>query len=103
MGKVRQRAARALVATAALGSLAFGGLPASAASFDCITEIRNNSAGPYPAIRCAVVQGGEARARADCVAAPDTYTSWINRPGSSIGAPCLFNGVRGSILETRAF
>lgn len=103
MGRIRRKLSSAVVATVALGSLATGALPASAASFDCITEIRNNGAGPYPAIRCRVVQGGEARARADCVAAPDTYTGWLRAPGSSTGAPCLFNGHRGSILETRAF
>jgi hypothetical protein len=53
-----------------------------------------------PAINCLSVTGGQARGRADCTAAPDTYTAWVRSYQSSMGASCLF-GARGAILQTR--
>lgn len=71
-------------------------LPASAASADCIVSIINRA----PSIACYAVSQAEARARADCAYAPDTYTAWVRSYQTSVGGRCLF-AARRVIQETR--
>ncbi len=73
--------------------------PAQAAVYaDCTVGIGSND-NPY--ISCGDVVGGQARGRADCAWAPDTYTNWVRAWQSSVGGGCLFSA-RGAIMETRA-
>lgn len=100
---VKSTIGRVLATTALLAGGVLAAAPAQAqVSADCIVGLSQNSVGQSrPVISCAQVIGGEARARADCTAAPDTYTSWVRSYQSSVGGYCLF-GARGAILEVRA-
>lgn len=70
-------------------------------SADCTVGLTQNSVGQSrPVISCLTVTGGEARGKADCVAAPDTNTAWVRSYENSAGGYCLF-GARGPVLETR--
>jgi len=66
---------------------------------DCAVGITDLQA---PSIACFSISGGEARGKADCIAAPDRNTIWIARPGGATGGSCFFNA-RGAVLETRSF
>lgn len=87
----------AVVAACALSAVAV--LPASAQTrfADCVVGVTELG---EPVISCLDVQGSEARARADCAYAPDTYTGWVRAYQSDIGGACLFDW-RGAILEIR--
>jgi len=76
-------------------------LSASAVSADCVVGISSRGVYRFPTIACAEVVDAEARARADCTAAPDTYTAWVQSWETSVGGSCLF-GARGAILAVRA-
>ena len=84
----------ALSAAAASPSLAQGYVYA-----DCAVGITDLQ---QPGISCADVVGGEARGRADCAWAPDTYTGWVTSYQSDVGGACWWSA-RGTILETRAY
>jgi hypothetical protein len=89
-----------LYTAAAMGiALSLAAVATAAVRADCIVGITSNQA---PSVACRVLSGGEARGRADCIFAPDTYTRWIARPGGAQGSRCWFDA-RGAILETRSF
>lgn len=92
-------------------ALALGGMlvvvapaPAQASNANCEVWLETSWTGrSRPFIDCdKVVSGYESRARADCTAAPDTYTYWVRSDGVSAGAFCTF-GARGVIQEIRAY
>lgn len=95
------RISQTLLYTAAAMGVALSLAPAASAAVraDCIVGITSTQA---PSVNCRVLSGGEARGRADCILAPDTYTRWISRPGGAQGSRCFFDA-RGAILETRSF
>jgi hypothetical protein len=76
---------------------------AAAPSADCTVGLYTNpdTGRSRPSISCLVVTQAQARGRADCTLAPDTYTSWVVSYTSSVGGYCLF-GARGALMEVRA-
>lgn len=98
--RIRKSSASLAAGVLALAGVALSTVPASAASADCIFGLYSSGAKSGPYIICAEVSGAEARARADCTAAPDTYTRWVREYDSSRGGLCLF-GARGAIMQTR--
>lgn len=99
MNPTRQRAA--MLATGLAASAFVIAAPPAMAGYvqaNCAVSIISRA----PAIQCLSVTGGEARARANCVYAPDTYTRWVRSYQSATGGKCLFSA-RGAILQTRAF
>ena len=75
---------------------------AAAPSADCTVGLYTNpdTGRSRPNISCLVVTQAQARGRADCTLAPDTYTSWVVSYTASVGGYCLF-GARGAIMEVR--
>ncbi len=80
----------------AVGSLAVIDAPAHAADVSCNTYV----SGGQGRGSCRVYSG-QARLRADCAYAPDTYSPWVGKGlwALSTGS-CLFS-IRGVIVETR--
>lgn len=77
--------------------------PAQAATINCSVYMgdRLTLGQSRPKIDCSLVSTGyQARGRADCTGAPDTYTNWVRSYQKSSGEYCSF-GARGAILESR--
>ena len=99
--RVRRVFAAGGVAAMLATGAAVAATPANAAQVGCATGLIVNAVGQSkPYITCASIPGYEQRGRADCTAAPDTYTKWVKSWGTSEGGYCLF-GARGAILERR--
>lgn len=101
----RRRGVGFLAAAVLAGGGVLAIAPAYAYSVDCVHGLYTATSGVYagrskPMISCGTVVDAQARARADCTLAPDTYTAWVRSWQSSSGGYCLF-GARGSILEMR--
>ena len=99
----RSKTIAAMGMTAALLVAGFATATPATAAADCkVGLISDGAAGrSKPYIDCDYVSGVQARGRADCTAAPDTYTKWVRSYSYSEGGYCLF-GARGAIMLTRA-
>jgi hypothetical protein len=78
------------------GSLAVVGAPAEAASVSCTTY----TSGGQGRGSCRVYSG-QARLRADCAYAPDTYSPWVGKGLWALSTGTCAFSIRGVIVETR--